>query len=133
MRSLKATLAALCLAACGDPAADRRPSAADAPAEPPELQAIPAAFQGVWAATPADCAPPAETRLEIAADHLRFYESSGPLASVTSPDPSEIHIVVALSGEGALSQRSFRYRLIEDGRGLFDVRNGLTRIRCQAG
>ena len=79
-----------------------------------------------------DCDSPAETRLEIHADRLRFYESSGPVASVEVINANEIIIVVPLTGEGATSRRSFRYRLLGDGDRLFDVRNGLERARCPA-
>lgn len=130
MRPQILALIALCVAGCGDQLPQTKaPSPTEAP-KPTRLASVPAAFQGVWAATLADCKAPAETRLEIGADQLRFYESSGPVASVDSSDPSEILITVALSGEGAMSQRTFRYRLIDDGQGLFDVRNGLRRIRC---
>lgn len=145
MRNPTALLAAICLTACGQPQppAEAPPVAADPVAEPaasgksaspepapPQPLTIPAAFQGVWAATTDDCEKPAETRLEMSADHLRFYESSGKVASVDASQANEILVTVALSGEGALSQRSFRYRLIDGGEGLFDVRNGLRRIRC---
>ena len=130
MRSLNVLLAALCLAACGEPGANAPASAPTASQEPTRLQTIPRPFHGVWAATVEDCAKPAETRLEITAERLKFYESSGPVASVDTSDPSEILITVALTGEGAASQRTFRYRLIDDGSALFDVRNGLRRVRC---
>lgn len=151
MRKILPLLAALTLAACSQPApsedsgrpadspatADNgpatpgpAPSPAPEPAPEPQAQTIPAAFHGVWAATSQDCKAPAETRLEIGADRLRFYESSGTVKSVDSSKPDEILVAVALSGEGAMSQRSFRYRLLEDGEELFDVRNGLRRIRC---
>jgi hypothetical protein len=137
-------LLALGLGACAEPASNAQPepqptpeAAAPSPdptpapkPEPEETQVIPAAFRGVWAATTEDCVRPAETRLQIAADQLTFYESSGPVESVEAISPAEIHIVVSLTGEGASSQRSFRYRLVEDGSALFDVRNGLQRIRC---
>ena len=133
MRPLAAVTALLCLAACGeqtsqDPAATS-PNGGAAPAVV-KSDTVPAAFQGVWAATLKDCDVPAETRLEIAADHLRFYESSGPVASVEATGATEILVVVSLSGEGANSRRSFRYRLLGDGDRLFDVRNGLERARC---
>jgi hypothetical protein len=133
MRTMIGLAAALGLAACGEPASNAPATTppAEAPATGPvTLNTIPANFQGVWAATEADCTAPAETRLVIAANELTFYESSGPVASVTAENPTEIHLVVALTGEGALSQRTFRYRLLEDGAALFDVRNGLTRRRC---
>ena len=130
MRSINVALAALCLAACSDRLPQAQSGSPAAAPEPTRLTAVPATFHGVWAATIEDCKPPAETRLQIGPDRLTFYESSGPVASVETSDPSEILINVALTGEGALSRRTFRYRLIDDGQGLFDVRNGLRRIRC---
>lgn len=133
MRPLTFALAALCLVACEAPTQTAQtPSSSTETPKPTRLAAVPPPFHGVWAATAEDCDKPAETRLEISADRLRFYESSGPVASVDASDPSEILITVALSGEGALSRRTFRYRLIDDGQALFDVRNGLRRIRCAA-
>ena len=132
MKALAALTALLCLAACGEqapPAQGGGSKAADVPAVV-KSKTVPAAFQGVWAATMKDCDKPAETRLEITADRLRFYESSGPVASVEASRPDEILIIVALTGEGATSQRSFRYRLLGEGDRLFDVRNGLERARC---
>jgi len=142
MTALKtaAILAALSFGACGEPAtnagapeepvaAPSTPSPTPEPA-PADMKTIPATFRGVWAATEDDCVKPAETRMEIGAGQLQLYESSGSIASVEATGPDEIHIVVLLSGEGATSQRSFRYRLIEGGAALFDVRNGLVRRRC---
>jgi hypothetical protein len=94
--------------------------------------AVPAAFQGLWAATENDCAKPSESRLAVAADSLTFYESRGPVASVKQAGSDEVLIAIPLRGEGETSERTFRYRLIDGGAGLFDVRSGLTRVRCPA-
>ena len=137
MTRAAALILALTLCACGQPAPDgaaRPPAAAEAPA--PGLvadpKAMPVAFHGVWAATDADCAPASPTRLEIAADRLRFADDSGPVARVEALGPAEVRVAVPLEGQGAEGQRTFRYRLIEDGQALFDVRSGLTRRRCPA-
>jgi len=133
-RLMTSLAAALCVAACGEGAPQRTADSSKAETPPADWPAvddgIPATFRGVWAATEADCEKPAETRLEITADRLRFYESSGPVASVEATGPDEIRIAVPLSGEGATAQRTFRYRLIKGGNVLFDVRNGLERVRC---
>ncbi len=133
--ALSAALA--CLAACGEQKPQTAPAPAPTEAAAPvsttavvDPKAVPAAFRGVWAATEDDCARPAETRLTIAADSLTFYESHGPAGLVEAAGPDEIIIRVPLTGEGETSERTFRYRLINGGSGLFDVRNGLTRIRC---
>ena len=135
MKALAALTALLCLAACGEQSSQNPTATSQNETAAPAVvksETVPAAFQGVWAATMEDCDAPAETRLEIAADRLRFYESSGPVASVEASRPDEILIIVALTGEGATSQRSFRYRLLGEGDRLFDVRNGLERARCPA-
>ncbi|MGE5501370.1 MAG: hypothetical protein ACM3W4_05540 [Ignavibacteriales bacterium] len=129
---------AVLLAACGREAPKTPP--APAPAASPAIagsavvdpKRVPAAFQGVWAATEEDCAKVSETRLTVGADSLTFYESHGPVGRVEAAGPDEIIIHVPLTGEGETSERTFRYRLINGGSGLFDVRNGLTRIRCPA-
>jgi len=135
MRTMIGLAAALCLAACSERPPDRPaakgPAQQQASANLPDVSGgIPASFHGRWAATQKDCGKAGETGLDIAAYELHFYESSGQVTSVKATGPDEIHIVVALSGEGSLSQRTFRYRLIEGGSALFDVRSGLQRQRC---
>ncbi len=133
MRLINVLLATVCLAACGEPASRTGAANGASGPEAPEvrnLTAVPANFQGVWAATEDDCAAPSETRLEITAGRMRFYESSGEVGSVEARGGDEVLIVIPLTGEGTRSQRSFRYRLLDGGQRLFDVRNGLTRIRC---
>lgn len=128
--------AMIALAACGQqkpqspPASAEKTAATISGAEVVDPRAVPVAFRGVWAATEADCAKPAETRLEVGADHLTFYESRGPVASVEATGPDEIRIAIQLAGEGETNQATYRYRLIQNGAVLFDVRSGLTRYRC---
>jgi len=126
------------LAGCGQRTAPSQP-AAPSQAAPAiagtaviDPKAMPVAFQGVWAATEDDCAKPSESRLAVAADSLTFYESRGPVISVDGVGPDEILVAVAVRGEGEAGRRTFRYRLINGGAGLFDTRSGLTRIRCPA-
>lgn len=125
---------AFALAACDAPTSGARGGApaAEAPTAPglvTDPRQMPASFQGLWAAMESECAA-GETRLEIAARRLTFHESSGEVALVEETGTDEIRVTVPLRGEGSESQRTFRYRLIEDGQALFDVRNGLTRRRC---
>jgi len=124
------------LAACGERTPPTQP--APSPATPTiagaaviDPRAVPVAFQGMWAATQEDCAKPSESRLAVTADSLTFYESRGPLASVKQTGPDEILVAIPLRGEGEISERTFRYRLIDGGAALFDVRSGLTRLRCR--
>ena len=136
MKSLSLAAAMICLAACGQqkpqtpPPAPAKSASAISGTEVTDPKAVPLAFQGLWAATEADCARPTETRLEVGADHLTFYESRGPVASVETTGQDEIRIAVQLSGEGEARQATYRYRLIQNGAALFDVRSGLTRYRC---
>ena len=136
VKSLSLAAALVCMAGCGEqkpqtpPAPAQKAASTISGAEVIDPKAVPAAFRGLWAATPDDCAKPAETRLEVGADHLTFYESRGPVAAVEATGPDEIRIALSLSGEGETRQATYRYRLIQDGAALFDVRSGLTRYRC---
>jgi hypothetical protein len=138
MKSLSLAAAMIGLAACNPqkpstpPPAPAKSASAIAGTEVTDPRTVPAGFQGLWAATEDDCAKPTETRLVVGADHLTFYESRGPVASVEATGPDEIRIAVQLSGEGEARQATYRYRLIQNGAALFDVRSGLTRYRCPA-
>lgn len=138
IKSLSLAAAVVCLAGCGQqkpqtpPAPAPKAAASISGTEVVDPKAVPAAFRGLWAATEADCAKPTETRLEVGADHLTFYESRGPVAAVEATGPDEIRIAVQLTGEGETREATYRYRLIQNGAALFDVRNGLTRYRCPA-
>lgn len=137
-RLFPAVAIALVLAGCGQRTAPSQPAAPSqatptiAGAAVVDPKAVPVAFQGVWASTADDCARPSESRLTVAADSLTFYESRGPVISVEGVGPDEILVAVAVRGEGEAGQRTFRYRLINGGAALFDVRSGLTRVRCPA-
>ena len=65
----------------------------------------------------------------IAADTIRFYESSGPVQSA-SVDDNELTVVVRLTGEGETRDATYRFRLSADGRTLTDADSGLARQRC---
>lgn len=121
----------LCLAACDEAA--RAPSAPPASttatlkgAAVTDPQSVPPAFRAVW--TVSDCDEPYET-LEIAAGAITIEKSRAPVASVEATGPDEVRIAVIPAGG---RQRTFRYRLINGGEALFDVRTGLTRSRCPA-
>src|SRR3954464_6161192 len=83
----------------GDPPADTRPAA---PLPAPETK-IPAALQGRWGLTPADCVPgraDAKGLLIVTSDDLHFYESRAvPAADVVS-DGDSISGNFAFTGEG---------------------------------
>src|SRR3954447_7855778 len=85
--------------AAGEPHADTRPAA---PLPAPETK-IPAALQGRWGLTPADCVPgraDAKGLLIVTSDDLHFYESRAvPAADVVS-DGDSISGNFAFTGEG---------------------------------
>lgn len=71
-------------------------------------QTIPAALQGRWGMTPADCTGPrsdAKALLTIGSDKLTFYEAVGTLKSVQSRDASHIAATFAFTGEGMTWER----------------------------
>ncbi|HYE39780.1 MAG TPA: hypothetical protein VEB23_07600, partial [Ramlibacter sp.] len=89
-------------------------------------------FHGEWTGDLADCGRSSETRLRIAADSVRFHESSGAILSVTEHSADEITVTAALTGEGTTFRNQRRWRLSPDGRSLRDVTEGagLVRHRC---
>ncbi|HYG28462.1 MAG TPA: hypothetical protein VD906_16370 [Caulobacteraceae bacterium] len=123
-------IALLCLAACDEPPPRSAPApavstaAAVAGAAVTDPKTVPPAFRALWAVSDCD-----GEVMEIAANTLSVGEGRAAVASVVATGPNEIRIAVTLPSGGL---RSFRYRLIDDGAALFDVRSGLTRRRCPA-
>ena len=94
-------------------------------------RAIPARFHGEWNTDAAACGSGSnESRLVIAADTIRFYESSGPVQSA-SVDDNELTVVVRLTGEGETRDATYRFRLSADGATLTDADSALARQRCR--
>lgn len=89
---------------------DAAPTPADTPADATDemVQTIPAALQGRWGMTPADCTGPksdAKALLTIGSDSLTFYEAVGTLKSVQSRDANTIAATFAFTGEGMTWER----------------------------
>lgn len=110
---------ALALSAC-DSATDE-----DAVTPEPTVSAsplpteIPAAFQGRWGMTPADCTSDkgdAKGLLEVSANELKFYESVGALEEVTGVTEGRFRGNFAFTGEGMEWTRDEVLDLHEDGR-----------------
>jgi hypothetical protein len=80
----------------------------------PKGQAIiPAAMQGRWGLTPADCMPgrsDAKGLMTIAADHIRFYESRAVPGSDVQTSPQMMSGKFDFTGEG---QSWTRYEAIK--------------------
>ena len=114
-----------------DPLAPPAPPVADTPPPaPPTADTAPARFQGSYAADATACGSPAhESRLAIAEREIRLHESSGPITAV-SATADAVTIEAMLSGEGETFERSFTYRLSQDGNTLTDASGGMTRQRC---
>lgn len=111
------------------PRAAPAPAVPDAPAAGP---AIPPAFVGRYAASAAACAEAIDdSRLEVAADTLRFHESSGEVAAVDATG-DELRVSLRMRGEGEAWTRDYRFRREADG-ALLDTDGGLRRVRCAGG
>lgn len=102
------------------PSTSGEPHAETQPAKPlpASLAAIPAALQGRWGLTPADCTPgrsDAKGLLTITSGDLRFYESRAvPGADVTTDENSAAG-TFAYSGEGQ-SWSKYEALKVEKGR-----------------
>lgn len=117
------------------PAVPAEPAAPAAPAEPAEA-ALPASFQGRWAADAAACAAEGhESRLVIDAKALRFHESVGEIRNIVLDGPSDATITADYQGEGESWSRTQRLTLSADGQTLTlnDPDGGaFARVRCPA-
>jgi hypothetical protein len=87
------------------PSATGEPRGPTSPAkvEPTPAASIPAALQGRWGLTPADCMPgrsDAKGLLTITANDLRFYESRAVPAGNVDTDANSISGDFAFTGEG---------------------------------
>ena len=69
---------------------------------------------GVWDYIEGTCDPASDLRLEIAPDHLTFYESYGTVQSVTR-DGDDVTFALTMEGEGETWEESLTYRLAENG------------------
>ncbi len=135
-----AAIAALTLAGCTPEPAEPEPAgpepAGPEPAEPepaaperaesmqPQKQAqkqahsssgpIPAAFHGIWDSAAGDCSAQSETRVEITADAIRFYESVG-RATASEMIGSSATVTLTMSGEGQSWEITPTLDLLDDG------------------
>lgn len=72
-------------------------------AAPGDMTTIPAALQGRWALTAADCIPgraDAKGLMVVSTNTLTFYESRGTLTEVAAVTSTSIRGTFAMSGEG---------------------------------
>jgi hypothetical protein len=134
--ALITAVAALPLAACSDTTepeptdtvADAAPlepapniTTTPAPGETTEPRTIPAAIQGRWGLTEADCEPgraDAKGLLTISADRLEFYESVGRLDSIDEAGANRIRADFDFTGEGMTWERDISLDLQDGGQTL---------------
>ena len=135
--SLCAALILVSLAACGkrDPVDNNAGAIAPVPTDPDATGAvaggppplsnnaepggiIPAAIQGRWGLTPADCTSTrgdAKGLLEISADSLKFYESRGTPGTSIESDDTGISGNFNFTGEGQTWSKYVSLKLQGDG------------------
>ncbi|MXP42003.1 hypothetical protein GRI75_10165 [Altererythrobacter soli] len=143
--ALIAAVAALPLSSCGDasepaPTPEQTGAVADvsapetapieatpAPGEMPDLQTIPAAIQGRWALTEADCTAArgaATGLLRIGPETLTFYESAGTLADIEEANANRIRAEFSFTGEGMTWSRDITLELQDGGAALVRREHG---------
>lgn len=98
---------------------------------------VPDAFRGEWRHEVSACGSTGDDSiLMIHADRLEFWESSGPVLTVTVHSPREVTLGLLMSGEGETWREDMRFRLSSDGEGLADITEGeaepFIRRRCPA-
>jgi hypothetical protein len=102
-----------------EPAIDASTNAGAANAERPTR--IPAALQGRWGLTGADCEPgrpDAKGLLTIDDRTLEFYESVGTLDAIEEARPSRIRAAFVFTGEGMTWERDIVLVVQDEGRTL---------------
>lgn len=116
----------------GGPAADSNDEAA-APVDP-DAEHVPPQFQGSWAPDRLSCTTRGETaRVEITADGMNFYESSGRLLQVTPLSGGREHAIsLQMTGEGQSWTRTIHLRRVGHELALRDAEETEDRllIRC---
>lgn len=116
----------------GGPAADSRDEES-APVDPDAVH-IPPQFQGSWAPDRLSCAAQGETaRVDITADGMDFYESSGRLLQVTPLSGGREHAIsLQVTGEGQSWTRTIHLRRVGHELAFRDVEESEDRllIRC---
>lgn len=80
----------------------------------PDAEHVPPQFQGSWAPDRLSCTTRGETaRVEITADGMNFYESSGGLLQVTALNGGREHaIALQVTGEGQSWTRTIHLRRV---------------------
>ena len=95
---------------------------------------VPSQFRGEWNVDLSACGTDtSDTRLQIGADSIRFWESEGPVTEIKRHGVSEFTATVRLSGEGESWNERLHFRLSPDGKTLIDLRpdsDGFSRKRC---
>lgn len=122
--ALLTAAAALSLTACSSEPEDASPAATatgeasepagETVAESTDTAGVPAAMIGVWDYVAGSCDPASDLRLEIAADHLLFYEAYGEIQSVAR-EGDDVTLTLAMEGEGETWEESLTYRLVDGG------------------
>ncbi len=135
-------LSILVLAACSPKADKVEPSSSSGGAssetpsapEPTKVtiqKEIPAAFVGVWDATPAACKDTSVMKLTVTKKALDFWESTAYATKVTVTSDTDITVDADSSGEGEEWKDTLHMVLTDDGKTL-TINDGKTgvRVRC---
>lgn len=99
--------------------------------------AVPDRFVGHWAGSPESCESYADDLiLRISPDHIRYWESEGPIKAAVVRGETEIALISELSGEGETWMSTAKFTLSRDGHKLIDDTTvpgqALIRYRCPA-
>lgn len=110
------------------------PSIAPSPEPGPSAAAItptglPVGFLGSWNMDRAACGTESEGRLTVEPRRITFYESSGPITTV-SRNGDIVTITATLTGEGTTWEETMRFTLSADGTTLTNLSTDTVRHRC---
>lgn len=121
-------------AQAGEPAGDEGPGDQAAP-QIARADYLASDYHGVWDHVDGTCDPLSEMRLEITADQLQFYESTGDITGVERESNGDRLVTVAMSGEGETWDATFRLEMDSTAQflvvtGIEEEFEGVRRKRC---
>jgi hypothetical protein len=94
---------------------------------------VPERLRGVWASSPNSCGADDDLKMQLAAGHVSFWESSGTITEVVARS-DEIAITAEHVGEGQTWLWASTFRLSPDVRTLIGLTSGagaeVVRYRC---
>ncbi len=87
----------------------------EGPTRARDLSEIPERFRGIWDRPEGSCEQYSNFRVEIGAQEVAFYESTGEVQALRMETDDALVVTLAMSGEGQSWEQTTRLKLSSDG------------------